>query len=263
MRALVVVGLWAGMSWAQAPQLEAQRPGRTRLEFSLAPAVVQLNGNFTQHVGTFATVSWRVRERLALQVMGGGNWYDVESGFAAELPDKFKLHVQEASTLLWTWGLFAGFEVEPFVGELTLFDGPRARVGFVLGVGAGVGGTRHQLNYSGETPATYGDTGSRFMATVTAGLRLQLGAHFTARLELRDVGYLAQVTTVNGCDLGDLTRADGQLRTGRTPDWGYGSPACRGFDRPYDTGVALSLVQQRSTDVLHNLGLSVGAGFVF
>ncbi len=260
MKLSLLLGLVAGSALAQLQthQVHVVEEGEAkagRFEVSLYPAAVQLNGQFTQHVGTFGAVTWHLRERFALQVLGGGNWHNVESAFNGELNAKFNVEAQSAASLLWTWGLFGGVEVEPLVAKFTLFNGPLAHFGVVLNGGAGVGGTRHQLKPATNTPASYGDTGTRFMGTFAAGFRLGLGKHFTARLEVRDVAYAARIEQVNGCNLSDLN----DIRAGAAP----ASPSCVGFAAPVDAALARSLVQVPGSAVLHNVGMYIGAGFVF
>lgn len=256
MSSLLVVGLVAGLVAGQVQGVEGSAPvpssGAGRLEVTLFPATVQLNGKFTQHAGTFAAVTWRLRDRVGLQLLGGGNWYSDESPFDGELVDKYRVEAQLASALLWTWGLFGGVELEPFVGSFTLFDGPHVRVGLVLDVGAGAGGTRVRLS-----PKSFGETGARFMATFSAGLRVQLGERFTLRLGVRDVAYSARVERLNGCTYDDVSRP---LTIGGAP-----SAECRtaDFATPEDfrnSGFRLAI---SSSDVLHHVGLSAGAGCVF
>lgn len=267
MRALLVAGLMAGTAWGQAEVIQVQAPAAPRrFELTLQPVRVQVNGKFTQHLGTFGVLSWSPREHVALQLLGGANWYNEESAFNGELVEKFRVEAQAATSLLWTWGLFGAVELEPFLGEFTLFHGPRAQLGFVISVGAGVGGTRHQLKPTTQTPATYGDTGARFMATAAAGLRFRVGKHFTARLEVRDVGFSSDVTTVNGCNVDDLsTLARQALRVWDDGSLPYLSPSCRGFPpgQHGDAFTAQHLAQQRSTEIIHDLGVALGAGFTF
>jgi hypothetical protein len=226
-----------------------------RFEVSLAPAVVQVNGLFTQHVGTFGTFSWRVHERVAVQLLAGGNWYSDEAPFNAELASKFHVESQAASSQLWTWGALAGTELEPFFGELALF-GSRARAGVVLGAGLGAGGTRHRLSQSPGEATRFGDTGTRFMAAVAVGLRLRVGDRFVARLELRDVFHSAAMSTVNGCTLADARG----IVSGLLPS-GPVSPGCALEYR--DAPLAMQLLQTPTSSVLHHVGVSVAAGFVF
>lgn len=149
-----------------------------------------------------------------------------------------------ASSLLWTWGLFAAFEAEPFVGEFSFFEGTNARLGFVMSVGAGAGGTRHQLKPQIETPATYADTGVHFMGTFSAGLRLQLAKRVTFRLEVREVMYGAYV---QGCVPRQTHRPDIIIRGNRSPDSTECNPA----------------FETISSDLQHNAALSLGVGWVF
>lgn len=240
---LLVLLVVSGVGWAQSP----------KLELAIAPVAVQLNGKYTQHVGTFGSVTLQLREGIGLQVLGGGNWINGESAFNGELAEKFRVEAQAASALLWTWGVFGGVELEPFVGELAVLEGPRVRLGLVVSVGAGAGGTRHQLKPAGATPATFADTGVRFMGTFAVGALLRLGDQLTLRLGVRDVLYSAQVKTVNGCsDVGNpfQLKLDG------------GGAACPGI-APDDIARASSLLQFSNSDVLHNLGLSLALGFVF
>ena len=193
-------------------------------------------------------------------MLGGGNWYNEESAFNGELVEKFRVEAQAATSMLWTWGLFGAVELEPFLGEFTLFQGARARLGFVMSVGAGAGGTRHLLWPATETPASYGDTGVHFMATAAAGLRFRVGEHFVARFEVRDVAYSAAVDSINGCTEPDLRSLDGRFQLGLD---GAVTAGCRGFAKPHDAASALSLTRFQSSDILHNVGLALGAGFTF
>jgi hypothetical protein len=260
MKSLLLIGLVAGTAWAQGDvtqTIDGPAAKSGRFEVSLFPAAVQLNGKFTQHAGTFGSVTWHLRERFALQLLGGGNWLNVESGFNEELVEKFGVEAQAASSLLWTWGLFGGFEVEPVIADFAIAD-QRVHFGVVLSGGAGAGGTRHQLKPQTDTPPTYGDTGVRFMGTTALGVRVALGKRFTARLEVRDVAFSSHLERINGCDRYDT--AGTLLR-----DSGFLSPslACRGFDTPRDSSAASNLLRMSSSDILHNAGLYLGAGFVF
>lgn len=264
MRALLLAGLVAGTVWGQTEIVQAQAPSPPpRFEVTLLPVRVQVNGLFTQHLGSFGVASWSPREHLALQLLGGGNWYNEESAFNGELVEKFRVEAQSASSVLWTWGLFGAVELEPFLGEFTLFQAARARLGFVVSVGAGAGGTRHRLWPASDTPAAYGDTGVHFMATVAAGLRFRIGEHFVARFEVRDVGYSAAINTINGCTGGDLAAINRRLEAGRDLGGAEVSSACRGFVSPNEARAGLWLTRNSSSDIIHNLGLALGAGFTF
>ena len=196
-------------------------------------------------------------------MLGGGNWYNEESAFNGELVEKFRVEAQAASSMLWTWGLFGAVEFEPFLGEFTLLHAARARLGFVVSVGAGAGGTRHLLWPASDTPAAYGDTGVHFMATVAAGLRFRIGEHFVARFEVRDVGYSAAINTINGCNGGDLAAINRRIEAGRDPGGAEVSSACRCFVSPNESRAGLWLTRNSSSEIIHNLGVALGAGFTF
>jgi len=251
-------------------------------ELILYPVTAQVNGEFTQHVGTMGSFVWHLRENFGLQLTGGYNWHNVESAFNAELVDKVRVEAQMAASLLWTWGLMGGAEVTPLYGKFSFFDGTLGHFNVVLSGGAGVGGTRHQLKPANRladgtiSPATFGDTGTRFMGTVGAGFRLQVGSRFALRVEVHDVVYAARTEKVNGCDVDDLRAMDPTLNAGRMP----GAPvqvsaSCdvqrfssrvdpdTGLRGSNDIPLALNLVKNPSSDVLNNIGLYVGTSFVF
>lgn len=259
--ALAVVVMVGGSAWAQSTAnaevhvVEKQEGKAGRFEVALFPAATQLNGRFTQHVGTFGTVTWHVAERFALQILGGGNWFNTESSFNSELVAKYNIEAQAAESLLWTWGVFAGVEVEPFFAKFTIANGPIVHFGLVLSGGAGAGATRHQLKGENSTPATYGDTGARFMGTFAAGFRVALGKNFTVRLDVRDVAYSARMDRINGCSAADAAA----LNAGGTAS----SPQCTGFNTPTDRSIANSLLKNQGSAVLHNVGLYLGGGFTF
>lgn len=256
MRAMLLLAVVGSGAWAQPATVEGSASAEPRrFEVTLIPAAVQVNGRFTQHAGTFGTFTWYVRERFGLQLLGGANWLNEESAFNSELVEKFRVEAQWATSLLWTWGLFAGTEVEPFAGELMLLGGPRLRLGLVLSVAAGAGGTRHQLKPPTETPATYVDTGVHFMGTVSVGARLQIGERVTVRLGVRDVIYSAQVSSVNGC-----SQFEDPFRLAN----GFSSGGCLNNLRdPGDAARAASLLQRSSSDVINNLSVSLGVGLLW
>lgn len=258
MKTTLLAMVMSGVAMAQEANVdlhvvEERVAKQGRIEVSLFPAATQLNGQFTQHVGTFGAVTWHLRERFALQLLGGGNWYNAESAFNSELVEKFRVEAQAAQSLLWTWGVFAGVEVEPLTIKFAVFDDTLVHAGLVIGGAAGAGGTRHQLKPAATTPATYGDTGVRFMGNLSAGFRVQVGKHFTARLDVRDVIYSGQMKTVNGCSASDLEGAF------------LGRPAqsCGSFEQPVDADLARNLLNTQSSAILNNVGLYLGAGFLF
>ena len=181
--------------------LEANElPAAGRIELIIYPLIIQLNGKFTQHPGTMGSIIWHLHERFALRVLGGGNWYSEESAFNRQLAERTGIQVQQATSLLWTWGVMAGIEVSPAYGKFAILEDAVVRFDVVLDVAAGWGGTRHLLTpSSSKGPASSGDTGSRFLGALGAGVRLRIRRRLWVRLELTDVVYAARVTTVNGC----------------------------------------------------------------
>lgn len=256
-----------------------------KFEIVLYPAQMQVNGKFTQHFGTMGSLVYHLQENFALQVTGGGNWYNVESAFNGELVEKFRVEAQAASSLLWTWGVLGGVEVTPLYGKFALFEGTLAHFSFVLNGGVGAGGTRHQLKPESVknnvvSPATYGDTGVRFMGSLGAGFRLQLGQRFAFRLEVRDVVYTARMEQVNGCNIDDFNAMDARINMGSVDlaeDQRAGklnvSGSCNvesfsgldenGAKRSNDVPLARNLVRIPSSDVLNNVGLYLGISFNF
>lgn len=251
-----------------------------RRELVLFPVAMQVNGKFTQHFGTFGSFVWHLQENFGLQITGGYNWYNAESGFNAELVEKVRAEAQAATSLLWTWGVMGGVEVTPLYAKFALFEGTLAHFSIVLNGGAGIGGTRHQLKPESVksdgtvSPATFGDTGPRFMGSLGAGFRLQLGKHFAFRLEVRDVVYTAKVDTVNGCNVDDLRAMDAKLRMGQPVESATVTGGCNvesftgtvpgtDYKRSNDVPLALNLVRLPSSDVLNNVGLYIGASFLF
>jgi outer membrane beta-barrel protein len=256
-------------------------------EVMLFPAMAQVNGKFTQDFGTALGFVWHLNENFGIQLMGQYNWVNEESGFNGELINKVRAEAQAATSLLLVWGAVGGVEVTPLYGKFTFYENTLAHFSIVLNGGAGIGGTRHQLKpHNDPTPmsqceadpatcsATYGDTGTRFMGELGGGFRLQIGQRFSVRLEVRDLVYTARVDSVNGCNSGDLKAMDNALRAGKQPDsanvgGGCNVKAFTGIDpnthlqRSNDVTIAYNLVKTPSSDVLNNLGIYLGLGFIF
>jgi outer membrane beta-barrel protein len=254
-----------------------------RRELTLYPISAQLNGNFTQHYGTVGSFVWHIHENFGLMLTGGYNWFNEESAFNRELVEKTSLSAEAAPSLLQTWSALGGVEVTPFYGKFAWLEGTLAHFGLFISGGAGVGGTRHLLKAptlranNTISPATYGDTGTRFLGTVGAGFRLQVGSRFSVRIEVRDVVYTARVERVNGCDFADLQVMDAANKAGEDPLKSRGSLPTRcdvsSFDWTVDkqTGsrrsdnltFAKDLVKVPTSDVLNNVGVYLGASFLF
>ena len=253
------------------------------LEAVLFPVAVQVNGLFTQHLGTMGSIIWHLHESFGLMLTGGGNWYAAESSFNQELARAASVVAQTASSLLWTWGVVGGVEVTPAYGKIALFERTLVQFDLVVNGGAGVGGTMHLIRPASQradgslSPATFGDTGVKFLGSLGAGLRVRVGPRFALRLEVRDVVYTARVGAVNGCNLGDLTAMDAALKSGGEASAATVSSSCQkarfsgrtaaGDARSSDVHPSLELVRGTngvpSSDVLNNVGLYLGASFVF
>src|SRR5262249_51620187 len=162
-----------------------------------------------------------------------------------------------------------GVEVTPLYGKFAFFDSTLAQFQVVLSGGAGIGSTRHLLRpAASDKPASFGDTGDKFLGSVGGGFRVQIGDRVAFRLEVRDLVYTARVDHVNGCSAGEL----GQMRDvfdrltrdeldapNAISSQVSVSPGCQvdkfeGIDpkrdesRAYDIRQALSLVEEPSSD---------------
>ncbi len=252
-----------------------QFPDRGKHELALYPAVVQVNGKYTQHIGTSLSYSYHLHENFALQLSPQYNWYARESSFSQELIDKVSQEPLAANSLLLLWGIEAGAEVTPIYGKFAFFRRHLVRFALVLNGGVGVGSTRHQLKPSNPAgPATYGDTGLKFLGSVGGGFRVQLGERFAIRLEIRDLVYTARVDRVNGCNAEDLAAMAARIDQGQGLAGISVSDGCRvgsfdgidsrtNYNRSNDVPLALGLVSSRSSDVRHNVGFYAGLAFVY
>jgi outer membrane beta-barrel protein len=168
-----------------------------------------------------------------------------------------------------------GVEVAPIYGKFAFYDGLLGRFQFVVNAGAGAAETAHELKPGNSAgPATYGDTGTRFMGSLGAGFRVAIADKFTFRLEVRDLIYAARVDRVNGCSQTDLQALLDERPTGNPLSAAQVSGSCRvssfqgtvkstGYQRESDLNNALNLTQENSSDVLNNLGIYAGLGWVF
>jgi outer membrane beta-barrel protein len=236
---------------------------RRRHELVLYPAAVQVNGKFTQHIGSSLSYLYHLHENFAFQVSGQYNWVTSESAFNQELIDKVKEEPEAATSLLLVWATQAGVEVTPLYGKFAFYEGTLVHFSIVLNGGAGVGSTKHQLKPYNQTTgaATYGGTGLKFLGELGGGFRLQVGNRFALRLEVRDLVYTARVDSVNGCNLSDLTALRGNLNAGV-------SSTCvvNAFNPDttlIDVSIAQGLVRKPTSDVLNNVGFYAGFGWIF
>ncbi|WP_408890159.1 outer membrane beta-barrel domain-containing protein [Myxococcus faecalis] len=253
-------------------------------ELALYPAVVQVNGKYTNHAGTALQYIYHLQENFGLQVTGQYNWHTNESGFNLELIDKVREQAQAASSLLLVWGAQAGVEVTPLYGKFAFLDNKLAQFSLVFSGGAGIGSTRHLIRpaMSNEVdgqrydvPARFGDTGTKFLGSVGGGFRLQFGESYALRLEVRDLIYTARVDRVDGCNLADFDKMEAAARD---PSQSFAalqlSSSCDyqrfdGVDRKtkknYRDDIILGrdLVAEPSSDVLNNISFYAGFSFLF
>jgi outer membrane beta-barrel protein len=252
-------------------------------EFSLYPVAVQVNGKFTNHLGSALHYTYHLQENFALQVAGQYNWHTDESDFNLELIDKVREQAQAASSLLLQWGTQVGVEVTPLYGKFAFYDNTLAQFSVVLNGGAGVGGTRHLIRpevsnqVGGETftvPARFGSAGNKFLGSVGGGFRLQLGDSYAVRLEVKDLIYTARVDRVDGCNLADFEQMEA-ARVANAPFEGLPlSGGCKyqkfdGVDpktrKNYREDIILGrdLVEEPSSDVLNNVSFYAGFSVLF
>lgn len=253
-----------------------------RHELALYPAVVQLNGRFSEHLGTALHYTWHMRERFGLQLLTQYNWYSNESAFNLELIDKVREQARTASSLLLLWAVQGGVEATPLYGKFAFYDDLLAQFSVVLSGGIGLGSTRalvrpevvHQVDGgSFLVPARFGDTGYQLAGSVGGGVRVQIGQAFALRLEVRDLMYSARVDRVDGCNLADFNLLE-EARANSQPFATLPlSSSCRyerfdGVDpqsrKNYREDIVLGrdLVREPSSDVLHNVSFFAGFSFL-
>jgi outer membrane beta-barrel protein len=247
---------------------------RGKQEIALYPVAAQVNGRFTEHLGTALSYTYHLHEAFGLQLVSLYNWHATDSSFSRELIDKVSQEPQAATSLLLQWAIQAGVEVAPLYGKFAVAE-KLVHFSLIVTGGAGVASTRHQLkpgNVGG--PATFGDTGLRLAGSVGGGFRVQLGDRFAIRLELRDLLYSARVTRVNGCSSEDLSAMAAKVDQGQSVGSAAVSSGCdlrrfegidgrTNYNRSNDIPLALNLVSNPSSDVLNNVGIYAGLSFSF
>ncbi|AKU90563.1 outer membrane beta-barrel domain-containing protein [Vulgatibacter incomptus] len=229
-----------------------------RHEVVLYPGIVQLNTKFTSHAGFGAQYVYHLHENFALQAMGQYFWHNQQVGFVGDLNTRAQLTPEAATALTLQWAATGGFEVAPIYGKFSFYEGAIGHFSIVLSGGAGVGGTRIQLQDNPEP--TFGDTGMKFVGQVGAGFRVRLNENLLVRLEFRDLVYTAKVDRINGCSAADLdaiNRGSGSV-TGSCKEEKFS-----GSDANAQKTIAGELVKQPSSDVLNNLGVYGGVSYTF
>ncbi len=247
---------------------------RGKQELAVYPVAAQVNGKYTEHLGTAVSYTYHLHEAFGLQLAGLYNWHATDSSFSRELIDKVSQEPLAATSLLLQWAIEGGVEVAPLYGKFAVAE-QLVHFALVFTGGAGVASTRHQLkpgNVGG--PATFGDTGMRLAGSVGGGFRVQLGDRFAIRLELRDLLYSARVTRVNGCSSEDLSAMAAKLDQGQAVGSATVSSGCdlhrfdgidgrTNYNRSNDIPLALNLISNPSSDVLNNIGIYAGLSFSF
>jgi outer membrane beta-barrel protein len=273
--ALLGASAWADTPYANAPSPNVSMHVVQRRQFQdegtselvVYPAIVQLNGEYSQSYGTGLLYAFHVRERFALELQGIYNWSARDSSFNRELNSAVSAEARASSSLLLRYGATAGAEVAPIYGKFAIYDGFLARFSIVLHAGIGAAATQHELEEgSAYAPTTYGDTGAKLLLSAGAGFRFQVGSRFTLRLEVNDLAYTGKVDRVNGCNSQDLATLLSQQAAGQPLGPGVsGSCQVSRFQGTHeaDLRTAQTLTTDNSSDVLNNVGFYAGFGVVF
>lgn len=230
-----------------------------RHELALYPATLQVNGKYTTHVGAAAMYSYHLFENLALTVTPLYNYINEGTEYSQELLDNGSQKAKPATAMLLDYGAVGGLEIAPIYGKFALYNSVLAQFQFVLSAGVGVGMTRVQLNPENDAwDAAFGSVGPKVMGSVGAGFRVLLGERVALRLELRDFVYTATIDEINGCNLDDLSRLDGN------PSAAVAS-TCRASDFADRQRITLAknIVRQATSDVINNLSFFGGIAILF
>jgi outer membrane beta-barrel protein len=233
-----------------------------RSELSLLGAV-QVNGKFTQHVGTGLEFGHHLREAFALTLGGTWNPYAVQSGFTEEeLITKASQQPFAASAVLLDWEGHAGFELSPIYGKFAVFNSGVVQFGFYLGSSVGVGHTKIQLGAPDEKTGrerSFGDIGLKPVAIFNAGFRMFFSERIALRAEIRDTVFSSVVDRINGCNAVDLK----SLAQGGAVSTGCDKAAFSTAQRDYDVGVAKDLVGEPSSDIINNVAFTTALSVLF
>lgn len=223
-------------------------------------APIQINGKFTDHIGTGLEYLYHLRESLAVTVGGTYFPYAALSPFTDQLVDVAKQQPYPSSAVLLQYEAHAGLEVSPIYGKFALFDWRVVQFGFYVGASAGVAQTRVQLRRADAARGldrTFGDAGLRPVGHLNTGFRLFLGDFMALRLEVRDTVFSDSVTRINGCTKSDVDKMLG----------GQGvSASCNPdafADREADGRIAADLLKEPSSDVLNNIQFAAAISVLF
>lgn len=275
---LLFAALLADSAFASDP--ESTPPvGPWRVEVSVTPVALQVNGLFVEHLGTSAQVAVVVAPHFRVFVSGTWNWRNGESLFLKELIENSRVDAQVPWGPLVTGGLHAG-------AEFVLGRGRIESLSFVhrfelsLVSFAGALSTRAGLKPESAraddsiSPATTGDTGWRPTIGAGIGVRFEFFERFSLRIDLRESFFSSRIQTVNGCTGEDLRAMDNALRGGRSVTTATLTRGCRvetfdGTDpktdlkRSNDVPLALGLVRNPSVEWASLQALQLSFGVVF
>jgi outer membrane beta-barrel protein len=236
-----------------------------RWEGSLLGAA-QVNGKFTDHLGTGAQVTYHLAESFAVLVDGIYYPYAQATQFSDELLTSYSLTPQAANQLLLRWAAGIGVEMAPIYGKFAFYSDKLAQFAIYVRAGGGITDTRLELvpptrNDDGTiSPAVYGDTGLKLMGTFGIGARVYLTHRLAIRAEIRDQVLTARVSEINGCDADDLEAlsaggASASVKSGC--DKGAFSDPAR------QAGPGKALIEKPSSDVVNNIAAVLGVSVLF
>src|SRR5260370_1808529 len=110
---------------------------RGKQELAVCPVAAQVNGKFTEHLGTALSYTYHLHEAFGFQLVPLYNWHATDSSFSRELIDKVSQEPLAATSLLVQWALQAGVEVAPLYGKFAVFE-KLVHFSLIFAGGAGV-----------------------------------------------------------------------------------------------------------------------------
>ncbi len=231
-------------------------------EFSLNESL-QVNGKFTDQIGTGVDWLYHLREAFAFGL--GGTWYEyrADSAFTEdELVTKAKQQPYTASALLMNWEAHAGFELSPIYGKFAWFNSGVVQFGLYVGSALGLASTEVELRPADPNTGrgrTFGDTGFKPVGLFDVGYRMFFSEHWALRAEIRDTLFSSDVQTINGCTANDL-----QAMT--SGDTSHIAATCNQnafLDKQADGNTAHDLLKDPSSDVLNDFAFNLALSFLF
>lgn len=240
----------------------------------------QVNGKFTDHIGTGAQLTFHLQENFALLVDGVWYPYAQSTKFSDELLSTASLTPQAANQILLNWVAGAGVEMAPVYGKFAFYDDKLAQFAIYLRATGGVADTRLLAAPAFSEPnpadpsktldhaAVYGDTGVKFVGTVGVGVRVYMTDRLALRFEVRDQVLTARISTVNGCSASDLEALSvsgdaASVSASCNKDALADPSATDPKDKYRAAGPASQLIRNPSSDVVNNVAALLGLSFLF